>query len=141
MTDFTPVSAVIGGLFIGVSATILLITHGRVAGISGIVRGAITSASNENTWRWLFLGGLLTGALLYQTLWPQTTPFRTDYSPILLLLGGLLVGYGTSLGGGCTSGHGVCGMGRFSIRSIVATLVFMGTGVSTVYVMRHVAGI
>ena len=83
---------------------------------------------------------MLAGAFIFQSFWPQTMPFRSNYSPLLLLLGGLLVGYGTSLGGGCTSGHGVCGMGRFSLRSIVATIVFMGTGVVTVYLMRHMGG-
>jgi len=136
MTYTTPL---IGGLLIGLSAVMLLLFLGRIAGIGGIVWGAVSGAA-DNLWRWLFLAGLLLGPLLFHTL--TGTPFPAE-SPLPwwhAALGGLLVGFGVKLGSGCTSGHGVCGIGRLSARSLVATLTFMGTGIATVYLIRHVAG-
>jgi uncharacterized membrane protein YedE/YeeE len=129
----------IGGLMIGFSSVLLLLLLGRLAGISGIVWGAV-SAQPDNAWRWTFIVGLIAGAWLFHTL--SATPYPAP-SPLEwwhAALGGLLVGFGTNLGSGCTSGHGVCGIGRLSPRGFVATLTFMATGFITVYVIRHVIG-
>jgi uncharacterized membrane protein YedE/YeeE len=129
----------IGGLLIGTSAVALLLFLGRIAGISGIVWGAV-SAQPDNSWRWLFILGLLLGPLLYHTAtgipYPAPSPLQWWHAAI----GGLLVGFGVKLGSGCTSGHGVCGIGRRSPRSIIATVTFMACGITTVYVVRHVLG-
>ncbi|MEP5764249.1 MAG: YeeE/YedE family protein [Halieaceae bacterium] len=128
-----------GGLLIGAAAVALLYCLGRIAGISGILWGAV-SGQADNAWRWLFLCGLVLGAALYHQLSgaPAPTPAALDWP--WAVSGGLLVGFGTKLGSGCTSGHGVCGIGRLSTRSLVATLVFMATGILTVYLLRHVLG-
>ena len=129
----------IGGLLIGTSAVMLLLFLGRIAGISGILWGAVSAAA-DNSWRWMFLAGLVLGPLLYHSLtdtpYPEASPLQWWHA----VLGGLLVGFGVQLGSGCTSGHGVCGIGRLSIRSLVATLTFMCAGIVTVYITRHVAG-
>ena len=135
-TAFTPVNAVIGGVLIGLAATLLYATCGRIAGISGLLNRVIEER-NERGWRLLFLLGLLAGAGLWFTLGNPPLPARTDFSLPWLLLAGLLVGIGTRLGNGCTSGHGICGMGRLSLRSIVATLTFMAAGFITVFVTHH----
>jgi uncharacterized membrane protein YedE/YeeE len=128
-----------GGVLIGLSATLLLALNGRIAGISGMVNGAITFAAAE-TWRWLFLLGLVTGGLVYEyALAPQPTP-TYPFAPITMIVAGLLVGFGTRLGNGCTSGHGVCGLGRLSGRSLLAVLTFMATGIVTVFVTRRLLG-
>lgn len=128
--------AAIGGILIGLASWLLLASLGRVAGISGIASGALAPAKNapadEHAWRWAFIAGLvLAGAAAAALL--QTPAIATRPLP-LLIVAGLLVGFGTVMGSGCTSGHGVCGLGRRSIRSLVATLVFMGFGVATVYI-------
>ncbi|MGG6293347.1 YeeE/YedE family protein [Leptolyngbya sp. AN02str] len=136
MAAFNWPTALMGGIFIGISATVLLLGSGRIAGISGMVNGAMTFARQE-MWRWSFIAGLLLGALVYEYgLATAPTPHST-FSPISMIVGGLLVGWGTRMGNGCTSGHGVCGLGRLSMRSLVAVLVFLGTGMLTVFVMRH----
>ena len=128
--------ALLGGVFIGISATLLLVFNGRIAGISGIFNGAITFAKAEQ-WRWWFIGGMLVGGGIYEyILAPQPTPLST-FSPWEMALGGVLVGFGTRMGNGCTSGHGVCGLGRFSMRSLVATITFMVTAALTVFATRH----
>lgn len=130
----------LGGVLIGLSATLLLAFNGRIAGISGMVNGAITFTVAES-WRWFFLGGMVGGGLLYEyVLAPQPTPVY-GFAPLTMILAGFLVGFGTRLGNGCTSGHGVCGLGRLSVRSLVAVLTFMGSGVATVYVTRHLLGL
>lgn len=137
MLEFT--TPLIGGLLIGAAASILLYSLGRIAGISGIVWGAV-SGQADNDWRWLFIMGLVLGPLLYHSL--SGTPYPPP-SPLpwwQAVVGGLLVGIGVKLGSGCTSGHGVCGLGRLSIRSLAATLTFMCTGIITVYVTRHILG-
>lgn len=140
MADFDWISAVLGGALIGVSATLLLAFTGRIAGISGMVNGAITFTSQE-AWRWLFILGLVAGAAIYEYgLAPQPTPPST-FVPWLMVIGGFLVGFGTRMGNGCTSGHGVCGLGRFSGRSLTAVLSFMTTAFITVFIMRHVLGV
>ena len=129
-----------GGVLIGLSATLLLAFNGRIAGISGMVNGAITFQANE-AWRWLFLGGMVGGGLLYEYVFaPQPTPVYS-LAPWTMIIGGFLVGFGTRMGNGCTSGHGVCGLGRLSGRSLVAVLTFMTTGFLTVLITRHVLGL
>ena len=137
MENFTPVSALIGGAFIGLSAVIMLAGNGRIAGISGILGGAISSRGDERRWRILFLAGLLLATLLYQIVSSSPITIETQASPELLVIAGLLVGFGTRLGSGCTSGHGICGIARFSKRSFAATVMFMLFGFITVYVTRH----
>ncbi len=138
MANFTPVSAAIGGALIGLSAALLMLLTGRIAGISGIFGGCLNAATSDKGWRLAFLAGLIlapvTAALGgYAVLHPQMPA-----SWITTIGAGLLVGFGTRLGGGCTSGHGVCGIARLSTRSIVATAVFMAAAIVTVAVTRHV---
>jgi len=139
MTDFTPISSTIGGALIGASALLLWLTLGRVAGISGILGGLAGATAEDRGWRIAFLAGLV-GAPLLVALLLGAPQAEIAAGPALLVAAGLLVGFGTRLGGGCTSGHGVCGIARLSPRSIVATLVFMATAGVTVFVTRHVIG-
>lgn len=141
IVNFTPVTGFAGGVLIGVAASVLLWLNGRIAGISGIVDGAMTKSGSETTWRWLFLLGMLGGAAIEFWLIPARHTFETGLSWPLFLLAGTLVGFGTRLGGGCTSGHGVCGLGRLSGRSLVATATFLVTGILTVFIVRHVLGV
>ena len=137
MAEFSWLPALMGGGLIGVSATILLAYNGRIAGISGIINGAIQFAAGER-WRWIFIIGMLVGGALYEYgLAPQPTP-TSVFSPWAMVIGGFLVGFGTRMGGGCTSGHGVCGLGRLSPRSLVAVLTFLTTAILTVFIARHV---
>ncbi len=136
MSGFTPFSATLGGILIGLSESLLLWTNGRIAGISGIVADAVGPAATDSAWRWLFLLGLLTGTAAWFSLVDPGFSVRSG-NPWLLLPAGFLVGVGTRMGSGCTSGHGVCGIGRLSPRSLIATLIFMGFGVLTVFVVRH----
>ena len=136
-------SALLGGVLIGLSATVLLAFSGRIAGISGMINGAVTFQRSER-WRWWFLGGMLLGGVLYEyglvpRLALEQTPIR-DLAPVSMILGGLLVGLGTRMGNGCTSGHGVCGLGRLSVRSLGAVLTFLATAMVTVFVVRHSLG-
>lgn len=129
MNDFTPVSALIGGGLIGLSASIFLLTQGKIAGISGIFGGLLSPANTDRLSRLAFVAGLLLAGLVAHLLSPGSvgTP-PPSRSLAVLALAGLLVGFGTRLGNGCTSGHGVCGIGRFSARSLVATVTFIATG-------------
>lgn len=145
MESFTPYSALIGGVLIGASASLLLWFNGRIAGISGIARGLVSSDRAEFLWRAIFLAGLVGGAWLFYRLTAhaglQFAPHsRPGFPPGLLVVGGLAVGFGTALARGCTSGHGVCGLARLSPRSLVATLTFLAAGIATTYVVRHVLG-
>lgn len=140
MDNFTPLPALIGGLLIGASAALFLVLNGRVAGISGILGGLIPPERGHVGWRLAFLAGMLVSAPVYVMAGGTLPPVKLGASLPLLIVAGLLVGFGTRLGAGCTSGHGVCGIGRGSPRSIVATLVFMGTAVTTVFLARHVIG-
>ena len=136
---FAYTTPLIGGLLIGLSAVLLLLLLGRIAGISGIVWDMI-SAQPDNAWRWLFVVGLLVGPMLYHSLSAIPYPAASSLPWWQALAGGLLVGFGTRLGSGCTSGHGVCGNARLSARSMVATVTFMiATGI-TVYIVRHILG-
>ena len=140
MENFTPGSALIGGAVIGLSAVLLMALLGRVAGISGILRGIIGATAGEAGWRAAFLVGLVAGPVLWGAVGGAVPPVELSAAPLVLAVGGLLVGVGTAIGGGCTSGHGVCGLARLSPRSLVATLTFMAVGIATVFVTRHVIG-
>lgn len=132
-------AALAGGVLIGLAATLLLWLSGRIAGISGIVGGVILPHKCEWGWRVAFLVGLI-GAGAAGLHWvPGAFAPRQGFPPLLLVVAGLLVGFGTRMGNGCTSGHGVCGLGRLSPRSLVAVLVFMATAIATTYLVRHVA--
>ncbi|CAA0087188.1 Uncharacterised protein [Zhongshania aliphaticivorans] len=139
-TAFTPFTAIIGGALIGLSAVMLMWSVGRIAGISGIVAGAMFEGGNERSWRLVFLLGLLVGAFLAALFTGALIDVKSVASTPMLIVAGLLVGVGTRMGGGCTSGHGVCGVSRFSQRSLVATAVFMASGIVTVFVLRHLLG-
>jgi uncharacterized membrane protein YedE/YeeE len=134
--NFTPVSALVGGILIGVATLLLLAANGRMAGISGIAGGLLNPRPGEIAWRGLFLAGLVLGAGAYGLFRQVNIQFQAGLP--VLILGGLLVGYGTQLGRGCTSGHGICGVARLSPRSIAATLIFMICAAVTVYLVRHV---
>ncbi|MBS0425103.1 MAG: YeeE/YedE family protein [Proteobacteria bacterium] len=138
-THFTPGSALAGGMVIGIATAILLLLAGRIAGISGIVGGLFKLHRGDMGWRIAFVSGLIMAPLIWQ-LFSELPPIQIDTSYGLLALAGLTVGIGTRYGSGCTSGHGVCGLSRMSPRSIVATLIFITTGVATVYVIRHLLG-
>ena len=128
--------AIAGGVLIGLASSLLILLNGRIAGISGILGGLLHPGTNDVAWRFTFLAGLVVSPLVYGLL--ATLPVvEVEAKPWLLILAGLLVGFGTRLGSGCTSGHGVCGIARVSMRSIAATLVFIVSGMLTVYVMRH----
>ncbi|PLZ05237.1 YeeE/YedE family protein [Fischerella thermalis WC114] len=137
MAEFNWFTALVGGILIGISATLLLAFNGRIAGISGIINGAITFNKDE-IWRWMFILGMLLGGVLYEyELASQPTP-KSTFAPVAMIIGGFLVGFGTRMGSGCTSGHGVCGLGRLSLRSLVAVLTFLTTAIITVFIVRHV---
>lgn len=129
----------IGGLLIGTSAALLLLGNGRIAGISGICWAAL-STRTETAWRWLFIAGIIVGAALYHRISGLPIPAPPEASLVVALASGLLVGFGVHWGSGCTSGHGVCGLGRRSPRSLTATVTFMTAGVITVAVARHILG-
>ena len=133
--NFTPIPAFLGGILIGLAVIIFLVGNGRLAGISGIVDNLFFSKNNrlDNI---LFIVGVILGPIIYQTVTKSIIPFTITTSIPVVILGGIFVGVGTKIGSGCTSGHGICGISRFSIRSIVATLVFLTTGILTVLVMR-----
>ncbi|MDD3650358.1 YeeE/YedE family protein [Immundisolibacter sp.] len=140
MTHFTPYTALGGGLLIGVAAVLLLYLNGRIAGISGILNGALARQKGDTAWRVAFLLGMLAGGGAFWWLTPHAFVPRQGFPLPTLLVAGFLVGFGTRLGSGCTSGHGVCGLGRRSLRSLVATATFVGFGMLTVYVTRHLLG-
>lgn len=140
MDNFTPGSALLGGVLVGASAALFLILIGRIAGVSGILGGLIHPARSEVGWRLAFLGGLFVAPLLYRALGGVLPPVTLTPSIGLLIVAGLIVGFGTRLGAGCTSGHGVCGIGRGSPRSLAATAVFIGMAIITVFITRHVVG-
>jgi len=139
LSDF--VLAIAGGVFIGVSAVLMLLFIGRIAGICGIAFSLLDSHQIKKPWRWIFLLGLILGPILVHQLYKLPIPDApTDNLP-LLIIAGLITGFGTKLSNGCTSGHGVCGIARFSSRSIVATITFMLFGLLSVYVLKHVLGL
>lgn len=132
--------ALSGGLLIGFSVTMMLLFRGRVTGISGIAYGFITRAQGDWAWRGLFLIGLFAGGFVLRLNLPQSLENTLNLSPFRLVIAGLLVGYGTVLGNGCTSGHGVCGISRFSLRSITATVTFMAFGIAAVALSNWLGG-
>lgn len=129
-----------GGVLIGLASLLLLWLNGRIAGVSGIVAGLLDGARSEIGWRALFLLGLVLGASAYVAVTGDAPVARVGFPRPLLVLAGLLVGYGSALGNGCTSGHGVCGIGRFSRRSLVATAVYLAVAMLTTTLVRHVLG-
>lgn len=137
MSHFTPVSALLGGALIGTSASLLMLSLGRVAGVSGILGRMLVPQPADYRWRAVFLGGMVLGGLALLALRPEVFG-ATPRSLPLVALSGLLVGAGTRIGNGCTSGHGVCGLSRFSPRSLVATMAFMATGMLTAGLFRAV---
>lgn len=141
MESFTPWSALAGGLLIGTAATWLLLLNGRIAGVSNIVSGLFPWRRDDVSWRLLFLAGLVAGAVLYYEFGGGVPVPRADFPGWLLAIAGLLVGFGTSFGSGCTSGHGVCGLGRLSLRSLVATIIFLVTGIVATTIVRHLFGV
>ena len=138
-SSFTPLSATAGGLLIGLAAAIFVLGAGRVAGISGIVGGLLSPQRGDRSWRLLFVGGLLLSPWLWRVIAPLQEIEIAASWPVIAIAG-LMVGYGTRLGSGCTSGHGVCGISRLSLRSLVATATFMVAGFVTVGIARHLLG-
>lgn len=134
-----------GGMLIGVAAVLLLALHGRVFGVSGIVNALVDQSlarkQGDRDWRAALLVGVVAGALLWSLAVPAVSAPRSGFPVWALALGGLLVGFGTRLGSGCTSGHGICGLSRLSARSLVATATFIATGMATLYLMRHAAAV
>ncbi len=137
--EFNVWSSFLGGCLIGLSAFMLMFISGRVAGCSGILANAILGASGQRMWRLMFILGLVVAPLLTASS-AYTLPEHYNFDWSILIIAGLLVGIGTSMANGCTSGHGICGLGRLSKRSIVATCVFMSSAVITVYISRHLLG-
>ena len=138
--EFTPWSALAGGALIGLSAAMLVLLNGRIAGISGVIGGLFKPVKGDVAWRAAFVLGLV-GAPWVHALFAALPQPRIDASIVALVVAGLLVGVGTRYGSGCTSGHGVCGLARLSPRSLVATVSFMGAGFATVFVTRHWLGV
>jgi hypothetical protein len=136
-TTFSPLAGLLGGALIGLASALLLLANGRIAGVSGILGGSLFGPVAERGWRLAFLLGVPLGAWLVRSATSDAMGFAITGHPAWLVAGGLLVGFGTQLGGGCTSGHGVCGVARGSPRSIFATLAFMASAGVTVFVMRH----
>lgn len=128
-----------GGMLLGVACLLLLLINGKIAGISSLLGGLLSRNQKEILWRSLFLVGMVVGGWLAAHLLNISFPLEYNASPLYIVLAGLLVGFGAAMGNGCTSGHGICGMGRFSVRSIIATLVFMTSAAITVFFRLHVA--
>ena len=140
MANFTPVSAAIGGALIGLSAVLLMLSTGRIAGVSGIFSGLLNVRGEDKGWRIAFIAGLILAPVIAGFIGYGMSPPKLPSSWAVIAVAGLLVGFGARLGGGCTSGHGICGIGRLSPRSIAATVVFMLTAIITVAITRHVLG-
>ena len=138
MGDFTPISGLIGGLLIGLAVALTLLLHGRIAGISGIVGGLVNPKEGDTGWRAAFVIGLPLGAFAYILVAGGPVSVDVLASPPAILIGGLLVGFGTRMGSGCTSGHGLCGLALFSWRSVVATAVFFVVAMLTVFLTGHI---
>jgi uncharacterized membrane protein YedE/YeeE len=140
-TDFTPFASLGGGILIGIASVLLMANFGRVMGATGILAGFLMPTNRDDwAWRASLLAGMVSAPALYWLVSGQSVVVQVPVSTIAMIIGGLIVGVGVTFGGGCTSGHGVCGIARLSPRSIVATVVFMIAAVATVYVTRHVIG-
>lgn len=140
MTEFTPFASLFGGTLIGLAAVLLMAFNGRIAGMSGILGGILPPVSPDWAWRAAFLAGAVAAPALILTVGGYDIPFQTTVPTPWIVISGLIVGVGITYGSGCTSGHGVCGMARLSVRSITATLTFMVTTAVTVFIVRHVLG-
>lgn len=140
MENFTPIASLIGGVLIGLSAAALLLFNGKIAGVSGIVSGLLHPTQHDTLWRGAFIGGLVSGGFVLTLFIPEVFAINVTRSWQTFAVAGLLVGFGARLGNGCTSGHGVCGIGRGSWRSFVATGLFMLMGAVVVYVVNHILG-
>jgi uncharacterized protein len=136
-TEFTPFASLLGGIMIGLAATLLMAVHGRIMGLTGIVSGVLPPFANDWQWRAAFLAGAIVAplALVFSD---YEIPFTTPTATPVLILGGVIVGFGVKLGSGCTSGHGICGIARLSPRSIAATGIFMVATAITVFIIRHI---
>ena len=137
-TEFTPIMSLLGGVLIGLSAVLMMASAGRITGISGILGGLFTFAPFANMWRLAFVVGVVLSPFIFRKATGITPEYHVSSDVVILVIGGLLVGLGTVMGSGCTSGHGVCGMARLSKRSFFATAVFMISAVVTVFLVRHV---
>ncbi|HAS6231915.1 TPA: YeeE/YedE family protein [Vibrio vulnificus] len=137
MTFVVPWESLAGGILLGISALTMLLVNGKVAGISGILTGLLTPKSRDFAWRLMFVVGMVSGGVLAVTFGAASASVALPTSGVLIAAAGLLVGIGTRLGNGCTSGHGICGIGRLSKRSIVATAIFMAVAAMTVFVRLH----
>jgi len=140
VANFTPVASLLGGLLIGLASVWLLAANGRIAGISGILHGLFAQPPGDRTWRAAFIAGLIAAGFAWH-FFAGPAPVRENFGLGWAAAAGLLVGFGTRLGGGCTRGHGVCGLGRFSMRSLVAVATFMAVGVIAAVITRHVLGV
>ncbi|MGH7933068.1 MAG: YeeE/YedE family protein [Candidatus Binataceae bacterium] len=140
VANFTPVASLAGGILIGLAAGAMLLFDGKLAGISGIAAGVLRPVKGDMLWRGCFLGGLIAGGAILRVADPHVFAFTISRSLGAVAVAGLLVGFGTRLGNGCTSGHGICGISRLSTRSLVATACFIATGAVTVFVVNHLLG-
>lgn len=136
--NFTPFASLIGGIILGLASALMLILFGKIMGISGIIGTALDRPKNDTLWRLVLIAGLVSSAVIFGPLIDVSRTAPTETNLWLIVLAGLLVGYGTRLGSGCTSGHGICGISRLSVRSLVATGVFMVAGIMTVAIMQFV---
>ncbi len=142
ITEFTPIASLMGGLLIGLAAVLLMLLLGRILGATGILSGALMPEKLDDwAWRVAMLLGMFSGPWLYRLFAGELPEISVPSSPMMLLVGGLLVGVGVTLGSGCTSGHGVCGLARGSFRSFAAVALFMTSTVVTVFVTRHLLGV
>ena len=140
MTEFTPIQSFLGGGLIGLAAVLLMALHGRIAGMTGILGGLLPGDSDARGWRLAFLAGAILAPFLLVSVGGARIEFLSVTPPFWLIVSGLLVGIGVTYGGGCTSGHGICGNARLSPRSLVATVIFMLASFATVFVIRHLIG-
>jgi len=141
IVEFSPYPALIGGILIGTASALALALNGKIPGISGVVARIFKGEPDDTAWRVVFLWGLVCGAVLAFTFYAPAAGYHPSRSLLVMAIAGLLVGVGTRVGGGCTSGHGVCGIGRGSLRSLVATITFMVWAFLTVYVFDHLVGV
>ena len=140
MGNFTPVASLVGGVLIGFASIAMLLFNARIAGISGIFGGLLHTKRGDTMWRLLFVAGLVLGGLFLRIFYPDMLQFEVERSTLSIMVAGFLVGFGARLGNGCTSGHGVCGIGRLAPRSIAAAGTFMTTGSITAIIINHIFG-
>ena len=136
-TEFLPIQSILGGIIIGLATMLLLLFNGKISGISGVAKGLFFPIKNDSIWRIVFIFGLILGGGVFCVFWPEQTAAGNHENLNVMAISGLLVGIGTAVGGGCTSGHGICGISRLSLRSILATILFMISGGLVVFILRH----